>query len=461
MCFRYLFKRRIAIFGTTAVALCVALLIVVSSLFNGFIDSFLQHVDNQFGQVIVQTGSVPDELITKLIEHIEKQPAVLVAKETIATSGMLYLGRGKARGISIIGLDLEKECRTKYFHEGLLLQSKSEYPSFDITGGMFERANSWASKIGFPDPLPSGAIIGISVYATQDEETDNFDFAKIKKDLETNKRPMTITIGSVKQTKDGKQSFRPESIPCWPVDVVKTGYHMVDSNTIYLPKNIVKELIGLSDTNVNSNINIRVTGLDKYTTKEIIYQTKIAFSQFARDNDLPSHLISSPPVMAGRDMDNVQIITAELIKQKVVLQVILGLIFLVSALLIFVILMMIVMQKKRDIGIIRSIGSSKLTVSGIFLFYGFIVGLIGSMAGLALGIYLTHNINHLETILSGILGLKVWKSQVYWFSEIPNTVDYFSSVIIVIVSIITATTGALLPAIKAAKMNPADSVRFE
>ncbi|MHC4309696.1 MAG: FtsX-like permease family protein, partial [Planctomycetota bacterium] len=130
-------------------------------------------------------------------------------------------------------------------------------------------------------------------------------------------------------------------------------------------------------------------------------------------------------------------------------------------LLIICIFYMIVKLKQRDIAIIKSCGAASGSVCWIFVAFGFCVGIAGSFFGALSGYLITKNINVIEECIRKICGLKLWKSSVYMFSEIPNEVNWLWAFAIVSIAIAAAVFGALVPAIVAARTKPVEILRYE
>jgi lipoprotein-releasing system permease protein len=138
-----------------------------------------------------------------------------------------------------------------------------------------------------------------------------------------------------------------------------------------------------------------------------------------------------------------------------------GLISIVAIFLIFCIFYMIVVEKTRDIGIIKSVGATSGGVAGIFLGYGLAIGIVGSLAGMGVGYLIVHYINEIHTWLGKTTGLVIWNPEVYAFDIIPNTMNPREVVVIVTVAIVSSVIGALVPAWRAAQMNPVEALRWE
>ncbi|MCK5113887.1 MAG: FtsX-like permease family protein, partial [Phycisphaerae bacterium] len=112
-------------------------------------------------------------------------------------------------------------------------------------------------------------------------------------------------------------------------------------------------------------------------------------------------------------------------------------------------------------GLLKSLGASNLGVAGIFLAYGAVVGLIGSLAGVVGGYFFVLNINSVHKWTRDTFGFSPWNKDSYMFESIPNEVDWTAVVYIVIGAIVTGLVGTLLPAIRAARMQPVEALRYE
>jgi len=122
---------------------------------------------------------------------------------------------------------------------------------------------------------------------------------------------------------------------------------------------------------------------------------------------------------------------------------------------------MIVVEKTRDIGIIKSVGATSAGVATIFLGYGLVIGVIGSGLGLLLSYLLVHNINEIHAWMGRALHIQVWNPEVYMFDKIPNQMSIQDVVWIMPIAILASVLGALVPAIRAGRLNPVDSLRWE
>jgi lipoprotein-releasing system permease protein len=152
---------------------------------------------------------------------------------------------------------------------------------------------------------------------------------------------------------------------------------------------------------------------------------------------------------------------AEYRKQMNVLLFIFGLVSVGIILLVFCIFYLIVMTRRKDIGVLKSCGVSSTSVAGLFVLFGTVVGVVGAVAGIGLGWLIIDNINAIEEAIASVFGLKIWKASTYMFTQIPNTMHWGSVLWITGCGIIAAAVGSLIPAVAAARVKPVETLQYE
>ncbi|MHC5082818.1 MAG: ABC transporter permease, partial [Planctomycetota bacterium] len=152
---------------------------------------------------------------------------------------------------------------------------------------------------------------------------------------------------------------------------------------------------------------------------------------------------------------------AEYKKQMQVLLFIFGLVSCGIILLVFCIFYLIVMTRRKDIGILKSCGLSSPSVAGMFVLFGTVIGLLGAICGIGLGWLIIDNINEIEHAIATIFGIKIWKASTYMFTQIPNTMHWGSVTWITACGIGAAAMGSLIPAIAAARVKPVETLQYE
>jgi lipoprotein-releasing system permease protein len=138
-----------------------------------------------------------------------------------------------------------------------------------------------------------------------------------------------------------------------------------------------------------------------------------------------------------------------------------SMISLVAVVLVLTIFWSMIAEKTKDIGVMRALGASRSAVAGTWLLYGLAIGLVGSTLGVLLAYVIVWNINAIHDWMGATLGLKIWDPAVYYFTEIPSKVDPGKALAVFLAFIVACVVGALVPAVRAARMDPVRALRFE
>jgi len=155
------------------------------------------------------------------------------------------------------------------------------------------------------------------------------------------------------------------------------------------------------------------------------------------------------PLLAAVDME------------MAVLNILLFLIIAVAGFGILAIFFMIVVEKTRDIGILKALGARASGIAGIFLGYGLFLGLVGAGAGLALGLAIALNINTIRAGVEWLTGQRVFDPSIYYFFKIPTIIDPATIAWIVAGAVGIAVMSSVLPALRAARLHPVEALRHE
>ncbi|MBA7680233.1 Lipoprotein-releasing system transmembrane protein LolE [subsurface metagenome] len=440
---RYLRKKKIVLLSIAAVALSVALLIVVASLFTGFINVFEQSAVETIGDVVL-APPVKFSKYPLFIERLEQTSAVKAATATLSTQGLLHLPEGNVRMVSVWGIEPGRREKVTGFKRSLLKQKESPgEPSFEVSG--------------FPESI--GGFLGVGVVAAPDEKTDEYDFDAVEGMVG---RQVVLTTGTVIENSSQEGTggrFKRKIVPFRIADIVFTGVYYVDKTFIYLPiEEVQKTLYPNEDGQIADQIQIKL--VDDVEADLAKAEIRGVWQVFAAEQlGWGPYLRRETSIKTAKQMQSQYV--AELRKQMGVLLLIFGVVSFSVVVLVFCIFYMIVRLKQRDIAIIKSCGTASSSVALIFVGFGACVGIIGSATGAALGYAVTKNINTIEEWIRIIFGLKLWKSSVYMFSKIPSEVDWSSALPIVLFAVAAAAIGALIPAIVAARTRPVEILRYE
>src|SRR5688500_113952 len=157
---------------------------------------------------------------------------------------------------------------------------------------------------------------------------------------------------------------------------------------------------------------------------------------------------------------NVTFFTALEVERNVMF-VILTLIVLVAALNIISGLIMLVKDKGRDIAILRTMGATKGAVLRIFFITGASIGVVGTLAGLIIGIIICANIEPLRGLISWITRTEIFAPELYFLSQLPADIDPAETTAIVLMALALSFLATLYPAWRAARLDPVEALRYE
>ena len=477
LCWRYLKTRYIALASVISVMLGVATMIVVNSVMAGFSDKMRDRLHGVLADVIVESRSLDgfyevDEVLARIKDACGQEIDAMAA--TMETFGLMRWKVGPrdsiTKQVQVIGVKPLERAKTGDFAEflytgqtsrdpktGKMVDQRLSPPSFDVSeelklnsspaGAVLKEMPKGDNDV-FEQELREqmaqqtperGAIIGwaIGTYHLAGKETDEF------------LAPPGTKIGLVFP----KAGNRPEASydDYTVVGYFKSGMSEYDSQHVYIPLERLQQMRLLVDEQGRGAVNaiqIKVkpgVDLDALTQK---LQTSL------------EHL--RPMFFKVETWEKKQgaLLSAVAIEQSI-LNMLLFFIIAVAGFGILAIFSMIVVEKTRDIGIMKALGASTSGVRGIFLGYGLLLGAVGSGVGLTLGLLFVAYINQIEEVLSKVLGHKVFDDTIYYFSEIPTLVSPWTVCWVVVGAMFIAAAASVWPAQRASKLHPVRALRFE
>ena len=498
---KYLRKRRIAWVSLIAVMLCTMMVLVVISIMGGWVRMFENSFHGLTGDVVVDGDSLAGFAnYDKMIERIERLDCVVAAVPTIKTFGLINIGNRKTVGVQVIAFPIEKIGKVNLFPQSLYLgynqyvekakdktnglsdaerkallaraEDAARTPSFDkpLAAAEYRERVNWKAGRGKDPATWPGMIAGAGV-------------VEIRRDAEGNitgrgdhlyRLPVKLTVMPISpdfMSVDLKDKVERNY---WIVDDSRTQVWQYDSNCIYVPFEALQQDLDFGPKTVTERdggkevtlparcTDLQISVKDAFKDRGGLQEAKRKIQQVVddvtRENPDPYEL-DKPEVKTWRESQRLWLDAVE--KEKLLTVFLFSIISVVAIFLIFCIFYMVVAEKTRDIGIIKSVGASGGGVATIFLGYGLAIGVVGSALGLLMSWLLVHNINEIHTALGKFLGVQVWNPEVYLFDKIPNTMDAKEVTVIVSIAVVASVLGALLPALKAGSLNPVEALRFE
>jgi lipoprotein-releasing system permease protein len=501
---KYLRKRRIAWVSLIAVMLCTAMVLIVISVMGGWLEMFRQTNHALVGDVIVSRQAMNGFAhYEEMIDEIQKLPQVKAAAPLMRTYGLANIGDFPVE-TEVIGVDLKRIQNVNGFVKSLYLQppilndlaDKKEAAAKDFLAQATTQPNGsaqaaedlddsdWCKQqsaqlrkmaTDFPSwdkPLPDEAYRQLLPHAKAPEDLHGIIMGSRILGIEADdnghiEHPPWIyqnwvKLTSMRHTQDMTED--PRSVGMyWIIDDSRTGVYLADSHTVYVP---FEDLQAQMDLNGQSNNEpprcneIEISVKDGVLPDAVVPAVDTIVQGIINKYGLEAGYLKDPIVVETWEQRQAPILSA-VENEKGLLVILFAIISVVAIFLIFCIFFMIVVEKTRDIGIIKSVGATGWGVAAIFLGYGLAIGIVGSGLGLLLGYLVVHNINELHRWLGTEFGVKIWDARTYVFDTIPNKLEPTDVMVIAAVAIISSVLGALVPAIRAARMNPVEALRWE
>jgi lipoprotein-releasing system permease protein len=147
--------------------------------------------------------------------------------------------------------------------------------------------------------------------------------------------------------------------------------------------------------------------------------------------------------------------------ERNVMFLILTLIVLVAALNIISGLIMLVKDKGHDIAILRTMGATRAAVMRIFFITGASIGIVGTLAGLLLGVLVCANIDRLRGFVGWLTGTELFAPELYYLTQLPAEMDPAETVSVVVMALVLSILATLYPSWRASRLDPVEALRYE
>ena len=398
----------ISIFG---IFLGVAALIIVLAVMNGF-ETDLRTKILGIKSHIELTADIGGSMknYPKVQELIAGTEGVVASTPFIYTQAMIRSGNGVS-GVVIRGLDTQSAF--KVINLGKIREGSIEY----LNKIPQELSRKYSEQIG-------GIVIG-------KEMARNMGIFLYD----------TITIISPVGIST-PMGMMPRMKKFAVVGIFESGFYEYDSTLAYLSLRNCQDFLQMGD-NV-TGIDIKVDDIYKADSIARRIQSKLGF-----------------PFWANNWMQMNKNLFAALKLEKRVMFIILSLIVLVAAFNIISALIMIVMEKSKDIAILKSMGATSRSIMKIFIYQGLIVGVIGTFLGCIAGLSVALNLQKVSLFVEKIFHFKILPGDVYYLSELPSQVNYGDVIVIIIGTLIVCFLSTIYPSLRASRLDPAEALRYE
>jgi lipoprotein-releasing system permease protein len=469
LCWRYLKTRYIALASIISVMLGVATMIVVNSVMAGFAEKMRDRLHGVLADVVVESTSLDgfynaDEVMARVSQIAGDQ--VLAQTPTMETPGILHYrfpnGQVSTRPVDIIGVNPKERAKTGDFGEFLVDDRNQPIPpSLEVSNELRQKSPVGEILTEMPeDPKDPIERQMQEELKRQLEEQSPRHGTILGYALATHHRGKNLPDLFVAPpgTKVGllfPKAGRSRAEGGWDTFTVvgyfKSGMSEYDSTHVYVPLDRLQEQRLLKDANGRGAVNqIQIK------VKRDVPLTALADKlQFSLDRLDPGFFR-----VYTWEQKQGPLLGAVAIEQGI-LNILLFFIIAVAGFGILAIFSMIVVEKTRDIGVMKALGASTAGIRGIFLGYGLLLGTVGSGVGMAIGLVFVRYINEIERALSTVMHRKVFDDTIYYFDKIPTIVQPFTIGWIVTGALLIAVIASIWPAERAAHLHPVRALRYE
>jgi lipoprotein-releasing system permease protein len=226
------------------------------------------------------------------------------------------------------------------------------------------------------------------------------------------------------------------------VGIFHSGMYDFDSKFAYISIDSAQKFL---------NMGSRVTGIEVKSNN--IYQVKEIGKEIRKKLGFP--FWTKDWIEMNRNL------FSALKLEKIAMFILLVLIVLVAAFNIISTLIMVVMEKHKDIAILKSMGASSMGILKIFIIEGGVIGLVGTALGTIVGLGMAFNLDKIVAFLENLFGFKILSPDVYYIEKFPSQVNPLDIGLIVMTAILISLLATLYPSWRASKLDPAEALRYE
>ena len=416
---RYLRAKRKQVFvsiitfiSVAGIFLGVAALIIVIAVMNGFENDLRNKILGINSHIILLEYSGAMRNHPRVMQEVSGVPGVVAATPFIYSQAMLKNG-SNVTGIVLRGLSTKDAL--KVINLGKISEGKLDY----LKEGEQRIPGLKPELAGLP-----GILIGR-------ELAKNLGVFLFETVHVVSPAGISTPMGMVPRMK-----------PFVVVGIFESGFYEYDSTLAYISLKNCQEFLNMGDT--VTGIEIRVDDIYKADRIAKAIEKKLGYPYWGRNwMEMNRNLFSALKL------------------EKRVMFIILSLIVLVAAFNIISALIMIVMEKNKDIAILKTMGATRGGIMKIFIFQGLVVGAIGTLFGCLAGLVVAFNLEFLSRFVEKLFGFKILPGDVYYLNELPSQVNYSDVGIIILGTMLISFLATIYPSWRASRLDPAEALRYE
>jgi lipoprotein-releasing system permease protein len=500
LCWRYLRTRYIALASVISVMLGVATMIVVNSVMEGFTTEMQQRLHGILSDVVFESRGLNGfEDPERHMEEIRKVAGRYIAAmtPTVHVPAMISIptpsGENITKPIMLIGIEPATYPSVGDFIQFLQHPENRKAPEFTLRDGGYdvrdhqggpearlrpdmedagwkwrrkwaqwrrlrmgggESATQASTASGPVDPF--GGAAGESQGTVFDPERETFDGIVLGIALASFHDHQGVERFFCKPGEDVVVTYPVASTPpraddanFTVVDFYESKMSEFDASYAFAPLSRLQQLLSMIDPESGrravSAIQIRLHHDEDGAIVRDLLRAHFPANVYA----VSTWRDKQGPLLAAVQMETS------------ILNILLFLIIAVAGFGILAIFYMIVVEKTRDIGILKALGASSGGILSVFLAYGVLLGGVGAGVGTVLGLLFVANINEIADLIGQLTGHEVFDPSIYYFYRIPTIVEPFTVTWIVCGAVLIAVLASILPARRASRLHPVEALRYE
>lgn len=393
----------ITLISVAGVALGVMALIIVLAVMTGFEEQLKEKILGTNAHIVVLSSLGAVREYPQVIKKLEGMDGVVAATPFIYNQVMLSTGKNVS-GVVLRGIDVKSDAKVTNLHKSMV-EGKLE---------------TLESELGKTPGLVVGKELAKNLGLFLGDTVD-----------------VISPMGNITPL-----GMMPKLNRFRITGIFNTGMFEYDSTLAYVSLKEAQQFLDLGDVVTGVQLKVR----DVYKADQLAQKINRELS---------------PPYHARDWMQMNKNILFALKTEKSVMFIILTLIVLVAAFGIASTLFMVVMEKTRDIAILKSMGATSRSIMRIFVFEGVIIGVLGTAIGVLGGLLVALNMESIVTAVQKVTGFELFSKDIYYLDHFPSQVIPSDVVLISITAVLISFAATLYPSWAASRMAPAEALRYE
>ncbi len=504
---RYLTTKIMPLLASLGVGLSTAMVLITWSVMGGFLKTLSESGRSLIGDVRIAWPNTGFPHYQDLIDRLEAEGDIRAATPVIDSFGAIRLPDGRTEGVQIRGIDGPSFARVTTFADTLWWKPLAEplprdkekmdprlraRAAGDIPPGWkdLEHNGLTLSRPDFLTGEPEAAMvlgIGVTMFNRRErggyysplmipEQGANGEVTYLDQFLPINGELVlrVFPLDSQGRPRDSVARLMPIA------NEFETGLFDIDRSNVLVRLDALQQMLSMGegkrlsaeyDPSSGDPLPPLIVDPARVTTVLVRHAEddgdvlalrelcKRVYAEFASDHkgEVPAAELM---LIETWEQANATMIAA-IKKETMLVLFIFTFISMTAVFLVVSIFWSMISEKTRDIGVLRAIGAGRSGIACVWLAYGSAIGAIGSALGGVIAYSVVSNINAIHDWMGESLGLYVWDPSVYVFKSIPDEIDPVHAAYVLAGGVLSCLVGALVPAVRAAWMDPVRALRFE